>query len=70
MDASALVQDEIELMVQVSSGKLRGGITVAADADRAVIEACAGQRERQKFTEGQPPKKVVVGAGPSVNIVV
>ena len=66
----ALVQDEIELMVQVN-GKLRGSITVAKDADRAVIEAAALANENvQKFTEGQPPKKVVVVPGRLVNIVV
>ena len=70
VDASALVQDEIELMVQVN-GKLRGSITVAKDADRAVIEAAALANENvQKFTEGQPPKKVVVVPGRLVNIVV
>ena len=70
VDASALVQDEIELMVQVN-GNLRGSITVAKDADRAVIEAAALANENvQKFTEGQPPKKVVVVPGRLVNIVV
>jgi len=70
VDASALVQDEIELMVQVN-GKLRGSITVAKDADRTVIEAAALANENvQKFTEGQPPKKVVVVPGRLVNIVV
>ncbi|PXX81843.1 leucine--tRNA ligase [Rivihabitans pingtungensis] len=70
VDASALVQDEIELMVQVN-GKLRGSITVAKDANRAVIEAAALANENvQKFTEGQPPKKVVVVPGRLVNIVV
>ena len=64
------MQDEIELMVQVN-GKLRGSITVAKDADRAVIEAAALANENvQKFTEGQPPKKVVVVPGRLVNIVV
>src|ERR1700716_3640448 len=40
VDATALVQDEIELVLQVN-GKLRGKLTVAAGADRSVIEAAA-----------------------------
>ena len=38
VDEAALVQDEIELMLQVN-GKLRGAIRFAAGADKAVIEA-------------------------------
>jgi leucyl-tRNA synthetase len=40
VDASALVQDEIELVLQVN-GKLRGKLTVPADADNSAIEAAA-----------------------------
>ena len=40
VDEDALLQDEIELMLQVS-GKLRGAIRVSATADRATIEAAA-----------------------------
>ena len=40
VDEDALVQDEIELMLQVS-GKLRGAIRVPAHADRSAIEAAA-----------------------------
>ncbi|MDP1926833.1 MAG: leucine--tRNA ligase, partial [Thiobacillus sp.] len=70
VDASALVQDEIELMLQVN-GKLRGQIRVAASADKAHIEAAALASESvQKYLEGQPPKKVVVVPGRLVNIVV
>ncbi|HEY9145520.1 MAG TPA: leucine--tRNA ligase [Thiobacillus sp.] len=69
VDESALVQDEIELMLQVN-GKLRGQICVAAAADRAAIEAAALASEAaQKYLEGQPPKKVVVVPGRLVNIV-
>ena len=67
---SALVQDEIELMLQVN-GKLRGQIRVAAIADKAAVEAAALASEAaQKYLEGQPPKKVVVVPGRLVNIVV
>ncbi len=70
VDEAALVQDEIELMLQVN-GKLRGQIRVAAAADKATIEAAALASETaQKYLEGQPPKKVVVVPGRLVNIVV
>ncbi|WP_310446087.1 leucine--tRNA ligase [Thiobacillus sp.] len=70
VDASALVQDEIELMLQVN-GKLRGQVRVAATADKAAIEAAALASEAvQKYLDGQPPKKVVVVLGRLVNIVV
>ncbi len=70
VDEAALVQDEIELMLQVN-GKLRGQIRVAAAADKAAIEAAALASEAaQKYLEGQAPKKVVVVPGRLVNIVV
>jgi leucyl-tRNA synthetase len=69
VDESALVQDEIELMLQVN-GKLRGQIRVAATAGKAAIEAAAVANEAaQKYLEGRPPKKVVVVPGRLVNIV-
>ena len=40
VDAAALAQEEIELVLQVN-GKLRGKLTVAADADNGGIEAAA-----------------------------
>jgi leucyl-tRNA synthetase len=40
VDEGALVQDEIELVLQVN-GKLRGKLMVAAGADTAAIEAAA-----------------------------
>jgi leucyl-tRNA synthetase len=70
VDEAALVQDEIELMLQVN-GKLRGQIRVAAQADKAAIEAAAlASDAAQKYLEGKPPKKVVVVPGRLVNIVV
>jgi leucyl-tRNA synthetase len=69
VDEGALVQDEIELMLQVN-GKLRGQIRVAASADKATIEAVALASEpAQKYLEGKPPKKVVVVPGRLVNLV-
>lgn len=69
-DPAALVQTEIEMMVQVN-GKLRDKITVAADADQAAIEAAAlASAGAQKFTEGKVAKKIIVVPKRLVNIVV
>jgi leucyl-tRNA synthetase len=69
-DASALVQDEIELVLQVN-GKLRGSLRVAAGADRATIEAAALACEAAcRQLAGAAPRKVVVVPGRLVNIVV
>ncbi|QNP47588.1 leucine--tRNA ligase [Diaphorobacter aerolatus] len=70
VDPQALVQDEIELMLQVN-GKLRGSIRVAAEADKATIEATAlANGEYQKFAEGKAPKKIIIVPGRLVNVVV
>ena len=69
-DAAALVKSEIEIMVQVN-GKLRGKITVAADAPKDQIEAAALATEGAvKFMEGKEAKKIIVVPGRLVNIVV
>jgi leucyl-tRNA synthetase len=53
------------------NGKLRGTITVAADASKEAIEAVALQSEvAQKALNGGSPKKVIVVPGRLVNIVV
>ena len=70
VDKAALVKSEIEVMVQVN-GKLRGKITVAADASKADLEAAALATEGAvKFMEGKPAKKIIVVPGRLVNIVV
>ena len=70
VDEAALVQDEIELMLQVG-GKLRGTIRVPATADRAAIEAAAlAAPEVARFADGKAVKKVVVVPGRLVNVVV
>ncbi len=70
VDASALVQDEIELMLQVN-GKLRGSIVVPAQADKAAIEAAALASEAfQRQAQGATPKKVIVVPGRLVNVVI
>ncbi|MGB3880361.1 MAG: leucine--tRNA ligase [Diaphorobacter nitroreducens] len=66
----ALVQDELELMLQVN-GKLRGAIRVAASADKAAIEQAAlASEDFHKFAEGKAPKKVIIVPGRLVNVVV
>ena len=68
-DAAALVQEEIELVLQVN-GKLRGQFRVPSAADKAAIEAAALVSEAaQKALGGAAPKKVIVVPGRLVNIV-
>jgi leucyl-tRNA synthetase len=70
VDKSALLQDEVMLVVQVN-GKLRGHIYVPTNASRDQIEGFALSNETvQKFVNGQKPKKVVVVPGKLVNVVV
>ena len=70
VDEAALVQDEIELMLQVN-GKLRGAIRVSPQAERASIEALAlASEEFQRFGEGRSAKKVIIVPGRLVNVVV
>jgi leucyl-tRNA synthetase len=70
VDESALVRDEIELVLQVN-GKTRGAVRVAATADKAAIESAAtAAPEVAKFGEGKPVRKVIVVPGRLVNVVV
>jgi leucyl-tRNA synthetase len=70
VDEAALVQDEIELMLQVN-GKLRGSIRVPAQADRSTIESLAVASEAfTKQAAGATPKKVIVVPGRLVNVVI
>ena len=71
VDANALVQDEIELMLQIN-GKLRGSILVPATADQAAIEALALASEAfaKHAAPGQQAKKVIVVPKRLVNVVV
>ncbi len=69
-DPQYLVDDTVEYPVQVN-GKVRGRITVAADADKASLEAAALADEKvQAFLAGATPKKVIVVPGRLVNLVV
>ena len=70
VDPDALVQDEIELMLQVN-GKLRGSIHVPAQADKAEIERIALASEAfVAQAAGAAPKRVIVVPGRLVNVVV
>jgi leucyl-tRNA synthetase len=69
-DPQYLVEDTVEYPVQVN-GKVRGHVTVPADADADALEAAALADEKvQAFINGATPKKVIVVAGRLVNIVV
>jgi len=69
-DAAALVQEEIELVLQVN-GKLRGKINVPAQADEAQLREWALSNERVlSYIEGKPVRKVIVVLGKLVNVVV
>ena len=70
VDDRALVQAEIELMLQIN-GRLRGSIKVPAATSKAGIEAAAlASPEFERFSEGAPVKRVIVVPGRLVNIVV
>ncbi|MCC7124999.1 MAG: leucine--tRNA ligase [Acidobacteria bacterium] len=69
-DAEVAKADEVELPVQVN-GKVRGRVTVAADAPQADIEAAAlADAGVQPYLDGKVVKKVVVVPGRLVSIVV
>jgi len=69
-DPAALIEDEIELVVQVN-GKKRGDVRVPRDADRQAIETIVlADPAVRKHVDGQQIKKVVVVPGRLVNVVV
>ena len=69
VDEDALKQDSIEIVVQVN-GKVRGKISVPADAGKDAVEQTAKDNENvQRFTEGKTIRKVIVVPGKLVNIV-
>jgi leucyl-tRNA synthetase len=69
-DPAMLVADTVEYPVQVN-GKVRGRVSVAADAGTDTVEAAAMADEKvQVALAGQTPKKVIVIPGRMVNIVV
>jgi leucyl-tRNA synthetase len=69
-DELALELDTIELVVQVN-GKLRGRVSVPADAGKDDIETLAiADANVQRFVDGKAIRKVIVVPGRLVNIVV
>lgn len=69
-DESAMVEDEKLIVVQVN-GKVRGKVTVAADADEETVKTIAFADENvKKFTDGQQIVKVIYVAGKLLNVVV
>ncbi|YAF96308.1 MAG: leucine--tRNA ligase [Nodularia sp. CChRGM 3473] len=69
-DPTALVADEITLVIQVN-GKKRADIPVPAQADKAELEKYARASEVvQRHIEGKEIKKVIVVPGKLVNFVV
>lgn len=68
-DEAALVEDEIEIVLQVN-GKVRGRLTIPADADREKMNELAIADEAvQKQLDGGQPKKVIAVPGKLVNVV-
>ena len=69
-DESALVQDEVEIVLQVN-GKLRGRVTVPAGLDKEGMEKAAlALPKAQEHTAGKEILKVICVPGKLVNIVV
>ncbi|OOF89526.1 leucine--tRNA ligase [Rodentibacter ratti] len=69
-DEAAMVEDEKLIVVQVN-GKVRGKVTVAADADEEMVKTIAFADENvKKFTDGQQIVKVIYVSGKLLNVVV
>ena len=69
-DEAAMVEDEKLIVVQVN-GKVRGKVTVAADADEGTVKAVAFADENvKKFTDNTQIVKVIYVPGKLLNVVV
>ncbi len=69
-DESKTVASQITLAVQVG-GKLRGNITVAADADNdTIVHAALADEKVRRFTDGMALVKSIVVPGRLVNLIV
>ena len=69
-DEDAMVEDEKLIVVQVN-GKVRGKVTVAADADEETVKTIAFADENvKKFIDNQHIVKVIYVAGKLLNVVV
>ena len=70
LDSSALVADEMTIVIQVM-GKTRGTIQVPAQADKDAIEQAARNSDAaRRHIDGKAIKKVIVVPGKLVNFVV
>ena len=70
VDESALVVDEVTLVIQIK-GKTRGTIQVPAQATKDELEALARDSEvAQRYIEGKEIRKIIVVPGKLVNFVV
>lgn len=68
--ADALKTDEVQLVVQIN-GKLRGHITVAANADQnSIEETVLSDAQIQTYLQDKPIKKVILVPGRLVNLVI
>ena len=68
VDPAALERDEVNVVVQVN-GKVRGHVTVAADAAREDVEAAAlAEGSVRKHIAGKTVRKVIVVPGKLVNV--
>jgi leucyl-tRNA synthetase len=69
-DPAALIEDELELVVQIN-GKVRDKLIVKRDASKEEVEAAALASPRaQEWTAGKEIRKIIVVPGKLVNIVV
>ena len=69
-DPAALVQEEIELVLQIG-GKMRGKMRVPAGMAQPELERFAlGHEAVKRYAEGRQVKKIVVVPGRLVNVVV
>ncbi|HHF5474079.1 TPA: leucine--tRNA ligase [Haemophilus influenzae] len=69
-DEAAMVEDEKQIVVQVN-GKVRGKVTVAADADEDTVKTIAFADENvKKFIDNQHIVKVIYVVGKLLNVVV
>ncbi|TFY98090.1 leucine--tRNA ligase [Ramlibacter rhizophilus] len=69
LDEAALVQDEIELVLQIN-GKHRGSVSVSTHATREDIERAALASEAfEKFAAGAKPRKIIIVPSRLVNVV-
>ena len=69
LDESALQQDSIEYVAQVN-GKVRGKVSVPADAEKEAIEQAALANDNvQRFIADKTVRKIIVVPGKLINVV-